>query len=333
MEGEGGPVAVSAGPLARSGWVVSPAFDLLFLANLGWPLALLPGFVTPAGTTVVEFWQVYFLTTPHRWLTLFLVATDPDRRDGRPGRFLIVALAALAAVAGARLVFGGFLCLLAVDTLWNAWHFAAQHHGVLRLYARPLGDSHPQLERGLLRLFITYAILRSVTWLVGWVGTVPAMDGIDVAMLAVPLVLLGREIMQPARGRGPKRIYLVSVCALYGLLLGALHWPQRALALALLAAASTFHAVEYLAVVTHYAWRRRQAGSDGLFRAMARRWLTVLTTFALLFGLFESCLGRELGALWQGANLWAAFVHYAYDGIIWKLRRPATAHLLGAEGP
>ena len=32
---------------------------------------------------------------------------------------------------------------------------------------------------------------------------------------------------------------------------------------------------------------------------------------------------------WQGPNLWAALVHYAYDGMIWKLRRPETARALG----
>jgi hypothetical protein len=30
-------------------------------------------------------------------------------------------------------------------------------------------------------------------------------------------------------------------------------------------------------------------------------------------------------------NLWAAMVHYAFDGMIWKLRRPETARVLGAR--
>jgi hypothetical protein len=33
--------------------------------------------------------------------------------------------------------------------------------------------------------------------------------------------------------------------------------------------------------------------------------------------------------LWLGANLWMGLVHYAYDGMIWKLRRPDTAKALG----
>ena len=30
-----------------------------------------------------------------------------------------------------RLVSGGFLCLLLIDYVWNSWHFAAQHAGIL----------------------------------------------------------------------------------------------------------------------------------------------------------------------------------------------------------
>src|SRR6266404_2670047 len=95
-----------------AGWIVSPAFDLLFLANLPWLLALVPGFVSSEGTPHIAFWQLYFLTTPHRWITLFLVALDPDRREGRPGRFLGIALLGLAVIACVRLASGAFVCLL-----------------------------------------------------------------------------------------------------------------------------------------------------------------------------------------------------------------------------
>src|SRR5262249_25772683 len=60
-----------------TGWIVAPAFDLLLIANLSWPFLLLPGLSTRT-ETAVDFWQVYFLSLPHRWLTLILVALDPD---------------------------------------------------------------------------------------------------------------------------------------------------------------------------------------------------------------------------------------------------------------
>src|SRR5262245_11809997 len=173
VEDQGRPLAVSRGsdrerPGATAGWLVSPAFDLLFLCNVGWVLALLPGYLADDGTPHVEFWQVYFVTTPHRWLTLLLVALDPDRREGRGRLFLSLALAAAAVVVGVYFCWGGFLCLMLVDYLWNGWHFASQHAGVLRVYSRKAGGGWPRLERHGLRLFVFYSIARTAGWTTGW---------------------------------------------------------------------------------------------------------------------------------------------------------------------
>ena len=60
------------------------------------------------------------------------------------------------------------------------------------------------------------------------------------------------------------------------------------------------------------------------------RWLLVLVGYVVLFGLSAAVLQRLGAEVWLGLNLWAAFLHYAYDGMIWKLRRPDTARALGA---
>ncbi|MCI0465111.1 MAG: hypothetical protein L0Z62_49955 [Gemmataceae bacterium] len=318
-----------------AGWIVAPAFDLLFLANLGWLLALVPGFFSAEGTPHIEFWQIYFLTTPHRWITLFLVALDPDRREGRSGWFVALAALALAVVGGVWLSSGAFVCLFLIDYIWNGWHFASQHHGVLRIYSRKVGGSWPGLERWGLRLFIFYVIARTAGWSTGWLEETPVglplLHTLDLLVLAVPAGLLSLELRERAPARLGKRVYLASVCGLYAGLLLALRAASTPLILALTTASAMFHAVEYLAIVTHYAWRRQAHGSAGLFRIMAGRWLGVLAAYVVLLGLFGVMLERQWGELWLGLNLWAAFLHYTYDGMIWKLRRPATARTLGAE--
>jgi hypothetical protein len=75
---------------------------------------------------------------------------------------------------------------------------------------------------------------------------------------------------------------------------------------------------------------------------MARSWSLVLAVYVVCLGVFAEFAERTtqgiwseqmitLSELWVGANLWAAFLHYAYDGTIWKLRRPETAKALGVE--
>lgn len=316
--------------------MAGPAFDLLFLANLGWPLLLLPGLL-PEGSRELhtEFWAVYFLIAPHRWLTLVLVATDPDRREGRGPLFVGLAVAAAAVVAAVYAFTGAFVCLAVLDYLWNAWHFASQHQGVLRLYDRKCGGGLQWLERHGLRLFLTYTLVRTVGWVTGWLDG-DARQGLglaDLALLTVPVALLGANLRVLSRRRLPKLVYLTSVLTLYGLLLLALRNDWQGGVIALTAAASLFHATEYLAVVSHYARGRKRGGSPGLFHRMAGLWLGLLGAYAVLLGLVGAWMADPTAgvpSLWIGMNLWAAFLHYAYDGLIWKLRRPATAAALGA---
>jgi hypothetical protein len=337
------PTAPRPADKPSAGWVVSPAFDLLFLANAAWPLLLLaavlvPTFVRDNGQLQTEFWQVYFLTTPHRWITLFLVAADRDRREGHGKLFVAFAVVAAVVVGGVWAVTGSLTCLLLLDYVWNAWHFASQHQGVLRMYSKKAGGGPEWLERHALRAFVVYTLLRTAGWTTGEYERYEHMKGwmnmVDLAMLAVPGAVLVVNLIGVRRSRVGKLCYLVSLLALYAGLLLCLRNDWRTGVFALTAASSTFHAVEYLAVVSHYAKRRESVGSDGLFRRVAKQWLTVFVVYVLTLGLVGIWAGEGGGWVlraWLAVNVWAAFLHYTYDGFIWKLRKPATAHALGVQ--
>lgn len=322
---------------AGRGWVVSPAFDMLFLANVAWPLLLLPGFATRTDTAI-DFWQIYFLTLPHRWITLVLVAADPDRRAAQSRRLVVVAVLFAVLVVGAFLGTGAFLCLALVDYIWNAWHFGSQHAGVLRMYSRKVGGGSEWLERWGVRGFVTYGALRAAGWATGWVEAnaayLPWLKTLDLVVLVVPVVLILTNLRGATRERAGKLAYLGSVCALYAGFILSLRCGWAGWVVVFAAAGSMFHAVEYLAVVTHYARRRESVGSAGRFRALARYWVLFLGVYVLALGSLGVWMTRPdngLAVLWQGLNLWAAFVHYAFDGMIWKLRRPETATALGVN--
>jgi hypothetical protein len=264
------------------------------------------------------------------------VVADPDRREGRG--WLLAGIAALAAVlvTGAYLGTGAFLCLAMADYLWNAWHFGSQHAGVLRMYSRKVGGGSPWLERWGVRGFVTYAAVRAAAWATGDVRAHPQavawMHAADLAALLVPAALLLTNLAGADRDRAGKLAYLGSIGLLYSGVVLSVRFGAAELVLVFLAAGSLFHAVEYLAIVTHYARRRETVGTDRPFRTLARHWLAFLGLFALVLGSAGAWMARpDSGAvvLWQGLNLWASFVHYAFDGMIWKLRRPATAAALG----
>src|SRR5262245_53466254 len=204
------------------GWLVNPWFDALLIANIGWPLLLLwqlgDGF---SGRDGLQFWQIYFVTTPHRWITLALVFLDRERFSHRRFAFLAVALATVAACLSVLLTTGTLTCLLTIDYAWNAWHFAAQHHGVYRIYQRRSGPAFTALaiEKWALRLFLLYVIVRvaGATW--SYTTLERVLDTIDWLVLAVPAWLVVRDL--PSGGSRPRTLYLLSMTALYVCLLAA----------------------------------------------------------------------------------------------------------------
>ena len=120
-------------------WLVGPWFDLVFMANLAWPIVVLLYFLRPVNNGTLDLlslFQVYFLSTPHRWITLVLVFCDSERFWKEPMRFgglgLLLIGGGLALVGIAGLVpyaADSLMLLMMLDYVWNAWHFAAQHFG------------------------------------------------------------------------------------------------------------------------------------------------------------------------------------------------------------
>lgn len=312
-------------PAPAGAWLVAPWFDALFLANVVWPLAVLvqlgEGF---AGRSGLQFWQVYYVTTPHRWVTLLLVFGDRDRFRRRRLAFGGVAVAVAAVCLGVRLSTGALTCLLAIDYVWNAWHFAAQHHGVYRAYGRaadPPDATGSAVEKWVLRLFLLYATLRvaTATWPDAWAER--WLRPSDWVALAAPAWLVVRELARTGSGSRGRGLYLLSVCVLYAALLWAVHERRLWAVLSLATASALFHATEYLALVSWSVRRRAAAGNDmGLLGGLAARWGVTLAVFMVALGAGGWLLERRYIEIWLGVNVVVAFLHYAYDAMIWHRR-------------
>jgi hypothetical protein len=316
-------------PVSKA-WLLGPWADLLLVANLTWPVVFLVcqwgGLGAQQG---VQFWQVYFVTMPHRWITLALVFLDGRQFRQAPRTYVAIACLAVLFCVAVRVGTGALTCLLVIDYVWNAWHFAAQHHGVLRIYgrhARPAAIAGLALEKVVMRAFLLYVILR----VAGGVWSLPSLESwlatVDWVALAVPVFLLARELAAPSSAARGKLIYLASVMTLYVLLLLAVHYQLPKTVLALATASALFHATEYLALVT-WAVRRKHgpaSGTSGLMPRLAAEWGLTLAAFATVLG-FGGWIATSQGMQWWLlVNVIVAYLHYAYDGLIWKVRQPAS---------
>lgn len=345
------PATTPASSSARKSgpWIDGARFDLLFVANWYWPLLILFAVIsTPTMESTIGFWMVYMLLTPHRWITLALVFLDQDRYAERPRVFLGIAMFTALAILASILTMPTLTMLLVADYLWNAWHFAAQHSGIGRIYARvayPTDKGTAFWEKALLRTFCVYTILRlgaplmaddRSLWL-GWLdAVVPYMTWTDLPMLAIPCYLLGRDLLRMNSGTWGRVLYMASVMSLYSLLLLLAHFLPHGnsinpvMAGALLAV-TIFHSTEYLAIVSWTVKKRFAKKDSGLMSHLAKRWTLTLAMFLLGLGVSAWLLSTQSEAsqrIWFILNMFVSFLHYAYDGIIWKARpgaKPAVA--------
>ena len=314
-------------PVAKR-WLFGPWVDALLIANLAWPLLVLlqagEGFGSRPG---LQFWQVYYVTTPHRWITLAIVFLDRERFRERRRVFLGLAACAAVLCLGVRLSTGALTCLLTIDFLWNAWHFASQHHGIYRIYSRlnsPAPSTAMNVEKWAMRGFLVYVILRvvSATWsdqtLQDYLGTC------DWIVLIVPAWLIARDVAQTGFAAS-RTLYLASVMVLYVSMLWAVHEQRTGLLLGLATASALFHALEYLAIVSWSVRQRHTAtrGRMGFLGYLVPRWSIALAVFVLILGAGGWLMEQHLMETWLFLNVMVAFLHYAYDGLIWR-RRPAS---------
>ncbi len=313
------------------GWLLGPVLDSLFVANLAWPLVALFA-MTAAETASYQafgYLLAYFVIMPHRWITLPLVFGDRKRLAERPVAYLGILGIVIMSCAVVRLSMASLALLVAVDYLWNAWHFAGQHSGIHRIYGRFARGSlvGPEWEKWLFRGFLLFVLLRltgsfipqgSQPWLDALAAASPYLSWLDFVALCVPVWFLCREILRLERRSLGGVLYLTSICALYCTLLLAVRYDLKPLVLGCAVATTLVHSSEYLAIVSWHAPKNRAMQESAVLKRLLSHWLLTLLAFMSFFAITTALLEGPYLATWLWINLHVSFLHYAYDGMIWK---------------
>ncbi len=334
------PTTAMTKPMKR--WLVGSWFDLLFLANLGWPIAALAAFwflppaeASTSNENILSLFQIYFLSTPHRWITLVLVFCDSERFWKEPVRFggiglgLIALALILVGVAGyVPNVTSSLTLLMMIDYIWNAWHFAAQHAGISRIYGRisrpDQTAEHGEFEKMALRTLVLWVFLRfavhmatlspyadGVAWITPWL---PWLDPLPFIPCAILLV---REISSVQGGAWGRVLYIGSVITLYTGQLLAIRIGHVGWMTAFFFAGAVFHSVEYLAVCNWSVQKR----TTGIWKYQVTRTGIAVVFFMLGVGLVNYFVNAQSVYAWQLITLLVSYLHYAYDGIIWRAKK------------
>ena len=344
-------------------WLFGPKLDLLFVANVGWPLLVaailvwqLPiiGAADPNSNAIapLSFFQIYFISSPHRWITLVLVFLDPERFRQEPKKFVAygsglmllgLGLAAIGAMgiegigmsslgmSDALNTLGLFMML---DYIWNAWHFAAQHAGISAIYRRMAQiEKTPKevdFEMSSIRVLVLWVFLRfgvdtamRQSPHLGFESLLPYLRFVDVAIAIPALIFLYHELRDFNRQRAGRLAYVVSVLSLYLAQMVAIQLGRHDWIRGLFFAQAIFHATEYLAVVNWSVQSRR----TGVWKYQLARGGIGMAVFIGIIGISNWAINHNSAYLWALITLLVSLLHYAYDGMIWKSKRnkkPAT---------
>lgn len=361
-------VSLSAPAPVRAGWLVDRRHDLLStVGGVGASLGLLALHVGGGVSSTLLWWAwVLTLDGPHIFATLSRTYLDRKERAARRrllwgslGWFAAGPLAfGLSAGVGSKLPLSLFFV---VASLWAYWHVVRQHYGVMALYQRKNGDTHPVDRRidslvlyvGLLAPFIAFALTQPVARRSLGLGAEPGPEALlagacQAAALGVGVLFAARQLQRWRAGQGvntPKVLLLGTALGLSALLFSPAVM-NRVDFIMFAVVVTAFHNIQYHGIVWFYHRNRYHGpGADpaafGLAPRISQRFLLYAAcgvAFTLLyrglgcgFGAHPGC-GTFDGKVLLAAGLSlrelaAAFVwgfalhHYYLDQKIWRVSR------------
>jgi len=299
----------------------------------------------------------------HRHYTFVVVYGDREVWSQRARAYWLAPTLVVAIVATARATAGlapatvagiklsPWQIALFVTGAWNIWHTLQQRYGLLRIYAGKLGGGTERPEQARRD--------RALIWL--------ATATVAVALPVLRPQLLGGHVNARKVGRVLAPLATAWwAWALLAVVVGAFAWVllrwlrhelrapatpgQRAPRLAMMGSTlllfavflihgpvvgylcfGTAHAIEYMAFVHHYGTRKygRAQARRGAAAAILGDFRLAVPALAggllLVFWLIQEQRRTDVYLVYYTATSW---LHFLYDGWIWKVRRPELARTL-----
>ncbi len=331
-------VPVVESPVVATAWIRGPVTDVV-LAFAWLPVFVVArAFADDPGRLADLTAAVLLVSFCHQPITLPLIYGDVRERARH--RVFLVAAPVLAVAA----VYVGLLVSLAfvgvVSAVWNAHHTLRQRYGLVRVYGRKVGQDAGTHEQGLLMWWFAVVVLVSL-----------AGNSLIDRLGSLPVGFLNRQIVDLAAVIQPVAFAAVVPATVAAVITSARWWrlerdrPQnRAKHLYLTGAGVGFaiapfdpvagflafmsaHSIEYVVVVAGTV-RRRAVDGSALHRIVRRPAGPVvflvgyLTLVLAAVALFRRWLPLDI---FLAGYLGVGVLHFVYDGMIWRLRRPEVA--------
>jgi hypothetical protein len=318
-------------------WIKNPLTDSVYF-SFGWIIVFLALvlFQSHIGAIVVI---VLLFNYVHRHLTMALVYGQKEEFDKRKQVYIYLPIIAII-VTALSVYFKVFTYLLTLSVLWTMYHSVAQKYGFTRIYSRKAGYGKSWIDKGILYswfvyLFFAMLIYERSTLLKYKAGRVIVgnlnsyMDYISTlsyALLAVSIVFTLIYIYEEIKNRKqisiPKNIFVISTLGIYAIFFHSMVVGYIVFGFS--------HAIEYIAFVNIFvaAKYKKVYDTEKLFKKVSnKQWLYSGLFSVVIVAL--SLIGMKID---QNAFLiyivGSSFLHFIYDGLIWKVRQPEVGRPL-----
>ena len=303
----------------------------------------------------------------HRHYTLLLVYGDRTTFAARSTHYLLTPVLFALVIGAARwgkhstfaelgpLRVSPWGLIVTIGTVWNIWHSVQQRYGILRAYggrcqAGLHTPKHARRDFWLLWSLIgavivlvlgfqrhTFSQHRNTRFLEQKLGPLLDAPGFTAVLYGVcalcglaTIIWLKHELKAKLQlqQRLPRWTFLFSTFVLLGIFV----WHGPLVGYLCFGVA---HALEYLAFVHHFG-EKKYAKGDGseakpglasrLFSKPLLSAPLLILSFIALYALVRGYKGTDLYVVYY---ITTSFLHFLYDGWIWKVRKPSVAAPLG----
>jgi hypothetical protein len=339
---------MSAAIHVQKSWIKNPATDLTFF-DFGWFLILFPLVIFKEHLGIIIL-SVLIVNYIHRHYTFALVYGDKEEFQKRKQVYMFLPIiAALATVLS--LYLDAFKVLLVAAILWNMYHTITQKYGITRIYSRKAGYGEAWIEKGLIYSWFLYIIFALAvrekevinqyqadrvgdyfqriselkigynTVIFDYIGdyisyiTLASYFFFGIA-IAFTLLFAYQEFKNRHQISKAKILFVISILMLYSIFFYSLIVGYMVFAFS--------HALEYIAFVNIFVnskYKRKPDSRSVVALASKKQWL-YSSLFSL--GIVAICLlGMKLNEnAFAIYIVGSSFLHFIYDGLIWKVRRP-----------
>lgn len=312
-------------------WINNPTTDLVFF-SYGWILIFLPLLLFKQYEAIIIIIVLLF-NYVHRHLTFALVYGEKEEFNKRKEFYIVLPLIA-ALVTFISVYLGAFKILLTISVIWTLYHSISQKYGITRIYSRKAGYGEAWLDKWVIYSWFVYLLFalgdkekdtllqyqagQVVLNIVGdHLNTLSTISYLFLAAATVITIIYAyNEIKNFNKISVAKNLYVLSILLLYSVFYYSLIAGYIVFAFS--------HAIEYIAFVNIFVksrYKKKKDSNSLLAKASKKQWLYSALFSAVVVVL--SLIGMKYD---ENALLiyivGSSFLHFIYDGLIWKVRKP-----------